>query len=105
ATSGASFTWSRATVAGITPTGPVSGSATATETLTNGTALPINVTYAYTTLANGCSVNENVVVTVNPTPVLTSAATISDMCSGSLVSYTPLSSTPGATFTWTRANL
>jgi hypothetical protein len=63
---GASFSWSRATVSGISETG-TSGTGSVSEVLTNTTANPINVTYVYTTTASGCqNTGENVVVAVNP---------------------------------------
>ncbi|MBL7853109.1 MAG: PKD domain-containing protein, partial [Cyclobacteriaceae bacterium] len=103
ATTGATFNWSRATVAGITPVGPTSGTNNPNETLTNTTTAPITVTYQYTVSANGCSTVQNVVVTVNPTPVLTSTLSPAAICSGSTFGYTATSSTAGATFSWTRA--
>jgi hypothetical protein len=73
------------------------------EALTNTSTLPINVTYVYTILANGCSNTQNVVVSVNPTPVMTSTLTPPSVCSSSLFNYTPISTTPGTVFNWTRA--
>ena len=42
-------------------------------------------------------------VTVNPTPVLTSTLTPAAICDNTTFNYTPTSSTTGATFAWTRA--
>jgi len=97
ATTGATFSWSRDPVAGITPVGPTSGTNNPNETLTNTTTGPTSVTYQYTVNANGCSTVQNVVVTVNPTPVLTSTLAPAAICSGSAFGYTALSSTAGAT--------
>ena len=72
-TAGTTFSWTRATVAGITPVGPTSGNGNPNETLTNTTAAPIVVTYVYTLTANGCSNTQNVTVTVNPRPTLSSS--------------------------------
>ncbi len=105
ATAGTSFSWIRATVAGILPVGPTSGTNNPNETLTNTTAAPITVTYAYTLAALGCSVTQNVTVIVNPGPVLSSSLTPPAICSGSVFSYTPTSATFGTTFNWTRANV
>jgi len=105
ATTGATFSWSRDPVAGITPVGPTSGTNNPNETLTNTTTGPTSVTYQYTVNANGCSTVQNVVVTVNPTPVLTSTLAPAAICSGSAFGYTALSSTAGATFSWTRASV
>jgi hypothetical protein len=101
-TAGTTFAWSRADVAGISnPT--ASGTRNPNETLINTTALPVNVTYVYTLTANGCSNIQNVIVTVNPTPTLTSTLTPPAICSNTVFSYTPTSGTPGTTFAWTRA--
>jgi len=104
-TSGASFAWSRATVSGISESG-ISGTGNISEVLTNTTALPINVTYAYTTSANSCSsVPQNVVVTLNPSPVLTSTLTPASICSAGTFSYTATSNVPSATILWSRATI
>ncbi len=104
---GTTFIWARAHVANITAgTDPNSGTGAATETLTNGTTAPINVIYVITPSANGCAAPaQNVVVTVNPIPILSSTLTAAPMCSETAVdfSYLPTSATPGATFAWTRA--
>ncbi|NJN34383.1 MAG: hypothetical protein HC817_09165 [Saprospiraceae bacterium] len=43
------------------------------------------------------------VVTVNPTPVLSSSSTAAAICSGATVSYAPTSATSGTAFSWSRA--
>ena len=101
ATTGTAFTWTRAVVAGISNTAG-SGTGAISEVLTNTTSNPINVTYVYTLAANGCNNPQNVVVTVNPLPVLSSATT-TNACTGTAFSYTPSSATTGTTYTWTRA--
>ncbi len=103
-TTGTTFGWTRATVAGITPTGPTSGTGDPSETLVNTTASPINVTYVYTLTANGCTnpSTYNLVVTVNPMPTMTSGLNAGAMCSGATFHYTPTSGTAGTTFSWTR---
>ena len=101
-TPGATFNWSRTAVAGISNASS-SGAGNPNETLTNTSALPVVVTYVYTLSANGCSNVQNVTVTVNPRPVLTSSLTPAAICSNSVFNYTPTSSTPGALFTWSRA--
>jgi len=79
-----------------------SGNDSLSETLINTSTAPVNVTYVYTTAANGCSSNQNIVVTVYPTATLSNnlAATI---CSDVFFYYTPTSATIGTTFSWTRA--
>ncbi len=101
AVTGATFAWSRATIPGIS-NAAATGTGNPGETLINTSPSPINVTYVYTTTANGCSNNENVIVTVYPSPTLNSSLTPT-VCSGSPFNYSPSSATPGATFTWTRA--
>ena len=71
ATAGTTFNWSRAAVPGITPAGPTSGTNNPNEILRNMTNAPIAVTYQYTLSANGCSNVQNVVVNINPEPVIT----------------------------------
>ena len=81
------------------------GTGNPSEVLTNTTADPVDVTYVYTVSANGCTngTTYNVVVSVKPTPQLTSTLSPSSICSGSTFSYTPTSSTSGASYAWSRA--
>jgi hypothetical protein len=103
ATAGASFAWTRAVAAGISQ-GATSGTGNVSEVLTNTTTAPVSLTYVYTTTANGCvGAPQNVVLTVNPTPALSSTLTPPAICSGTTFSYTPTSATAGSTFAWTRA--
>ncbi|TCJ14218.1 PKD domain-containing protein [Flaviaesturariibacter flavus] len=102
--SGATFSWDRAAVAGIS-NAAVSGqtSSVITETLVNTTTAPVTVVYTITPSANGCvGTPFTYTVTVNPTPAVTSAAT-GAVCSGQPLSYTISSTVAGATFTWSRA--
>ncbi|MFZ4522037.1 MAG: T9SS type A sorting domain-containing protein [Bacteroidales bacterium] len=104
-TSGATFAWSRATITGINESG-TSGTGDISEVLTNTTTQPIAVTYSYITTANGCSnAGQDVVVTVNPIPVLSSTLSPTSTCNGVLFGYTATSTTPGATFEWSRATV
>jgi len=104
ATSGTSFLWARAVVAGISNPNSV-GTGDPIETLNNTTANPVNVTYVYTVSANGCGNNQNVVVTVNPTPTLSSTLAPPAICSGTVFNYTATSATAGATYTWSRVTV
>jgi hypothetical protein len=73
------------------------------ETLINVSPNAIAVVYTYTLTASGCTSIEDVITTVNPTPVLSSALTLPNICdSNAMVNYTPRSATPGATFAWDR---
>jgi len=104
ATGGATFSWTRATVAGISNTLGSGASATINEILTNTTNTPIIVTYAVTTTANTCPNTQNVTVTVNPTPSITTISSPT-ACSGTAFSFTPVNSTDGiiptgTTYSW-----
>jgi gliding motility-associated-like protein len=104
ATSGATLSWSRPAVAGITSPGASSGTGNISQQLNNSTTAPIVVAYTYTTTANGCTgAVQTVTVTVNPIPVLSSTLSPSPICSGSAFTYTATSATSGATFDWSRA--
>jgi hypothetical protein len=102
-TAGATFAWTRAVVAGISNPAGSGNTALVDESLDNTTANPVNVTYVITPSFAGCPGTPfNLVVTVNPTAVITSAATAS-VCDNTPLGYTATSSTAGATFAWTRA--
>ncbi len=104
ATTGTAFSWSRAAVTGISNTANT-GNDDPAETLSNTTAAPILVTYVYTLAANGCSNIQNVAVTVNPTPVMSTTLTAAPVCDSSLFSYEPASATVGTTYQWSRATV
>jgi gliding motility-associated-like protein len=101
ATTGTTYSWSRAVVAGIS-NAAATGTGSINETLINTTANPINVTYVITLTANGVTNIQNVVVTVYPTPTLSSSLTPSAVCSGATFNYTPTSATTGTTYSWNR---
>src|SRR6185437_15902506 len=101
--SGTTYNWSRAAVAGIS-NAAVSGQtgSTITETLVNTTNAPVAVTYVITPTANGRSGPAfNYVVTVNPTPTVTSAASAA-ICNSTAQNYTITGSVTGTTFSWGR---
>ncbi len=102
ATTGTTYSWSRAVVAGIS-NAAATGTGSINETLINTTANPINATYVITLTANGVTNIQNVVVTVYPTPTLSSSLTPSAVCSGATFNYTPTSATTGTTYSWSRA--
>lgn len=99
--SGAALTWSRASVAGISNPA-ATGTGNISESLVNTTPAPIVVTYVYTVAAFGCTNTQNVTITVNPRPRLSSTLTPAGICTNTLFAYTPSSATAGASFVWAR---
>lgn len=99
---GVSLSWTRPVVPGIS-NGIGSGSGDILDSLHNTTDSSIIVTYIYTLNLTGtsCSNNQAVMVTINPTPKLSSALTGS-VCNNTPLSYVATSGTTGTTFTWTR---
>jgi len=103
---GTTYSWSRATVAGISNTS-VSGQTDnpITESLINTTSSSVNVTYSIIPSVSGCSGTAfNYTVSVNPSPTVNSVST-GTICSGTNQSYAITSSTPGASFSWSRATV
>jgi len=98
---GSNITWERLDVIGISEPSN-SGSGSISEILTNTTPNPVTVSYRFTLDHLGCASSENVQVTVNPIPELSSALYMPSLCSGQPVNYTARSLTRGATFTWER---
>lgn len=101
-TPGTTFDWSRGAIAGISNPA-ASGSNTISETLINVSSFPISVTYVYTLTASGCTRVENVTVNINNIPQLASTLTPIPVCSGTMFTYSPASTSPGTTFLWSRA--
>ncbi len=104
-TPGTIFSWTRATVAGISNSA-ASGINNPSETLINTTSQVIIVTYKYDlSTPNSCVNSQNVVITINPTPSLSSSLNPPAICSGTNFNYTHVSTTGnGATaFSWSRA--
>ena len=102
ATAGTTYTWSRGVAAGISNLAG-SGADTINEYLVNTTANPVAVTYTDTLMANGCINTQNVTVTVNPKPLLSTTLTPAAICDSNLFNYGPASLTAGTVFTWSRA--
>ncbi len=104
ATAGTTFNWTRAAIAGITPAGPTFGVDNPNETLVNITSAPIAVTYQYTLEANSCPNVQDVVVNIDPEPVITVGQNPS-ACSGNALNYRILMNNftnpaDNVTFTW-----
>lgn len=111
---GAVFLWSRPTLG----TGLIGGTentiipaTNVTGSLKNLTDFPSVAVYNLTPIipgasSGGCLGNPfTLSVVVNPIPVLSSAKTLPDICSGSPFTYIPTSNTPGTIFTWTRDSI
>jgi gliding motility-associated-like protein len=60
----------------------------------------ITTTYTVTGTANGCSGTDNVIVTVNPTPVITATAVNDTICLGATSNLSATSSVTGSTYNW-----
>ncbi len=104
AAAGTTYTWTNPT---ISPSGSItSGSAqsspqsSVSQTLTNISATSATATYTVNTSAN---TTFQLIITVNPIPVLSSTTSPPAICSGNSFSYQPTSATAGTSFTWTRA--
>ena len=100
-TTGATFNWTRPVITGILNPG-ASSVGNPNEILINTTTSPIDVLYIYAVASGGCSVIQNVTVTVNPIPVLSGSMSVV-ACSGRSFDYIPTSASLGTTYAWTRA--
>jgi gliding motility-associated-like protein len=101
-TPSSNYNWTRAFVPGIVQSGTI-GTDSINETLTNTTTLAINVTYVYTSTANACTgPSENIIVKVNPSPILSNAGSQPTICSADTFAFTASSLLPGASYNWVR---
>lgn len=100
-TPGATFSWTRAVVANISNPAAF-GTGNPNERLRNTVSFPVPVTYVFTTAIDGCETEENVVVTVNPRPILSNPSLTMDVCDSAVISFSPTSTTLGTTYTWQR---
>ncbi|RZK20865.1 MAG: PKD domain-containing protein [Pedobacter sp.] len=103
--SGATYSWTATTtstdVSGFTTLG--SGSIPVQNLINAGTTAGL-IKYVITPRANGCiGLPITYEITVNPKPIFTSSGSATSICSNTLFSYLPTSSTSGVTFTWKRA--
>jgi Concanavalin A-like lectin/glucanases superfamily/Secretion system C-terminal sorting domain/Bacterial Ig-like domain (group 2)/PKD-like domain/Ig-like domain CHU_C associated len=95
--SGATFSWTRAAVTGIS-NAAASGTGAIGETLVNTTSSIVAVNYVYTTTANGCSSSSTISVDVYPTPAPITGTSV--LCVGG--TSTLSSTTSGGA--WTSSN-
>lgn len=102
-TANTTFAWTSA----VAPSGSVTGASAGsgnniTQTLINTTPDPATVTYTITPIANGCpGLPITVVVTVNPTPVVTATPASQVICSTETTNITLSSLTASTTYSWT----
>ncbi len=87
--------------------GASGGTDSFTFTATNSGTVPISATISVTpTFTNGTiscqGTTRTFTITVNPTPVLTTPLALPDICSNTVFSYAPASSTAGTSFDWVR---
>ena len=71
------------------------------ESLVNNANNPITATYIFTLDKNGCTNEIPIEVEVAPAPQLIQEP-INEICNGSSIDYTPISSLPNSTITWRR---
>lgn len=101
--SGTNFAWT------VTVSDPaaVSGAADGTgasiqQTLTNTSTIAQTITYHVTTEANGCAgENKDIIITVNPIPMLTLTPVKTELCSGENAQINFNSTVINTTYTWT----
>jgi len=97
------FSWNRSITPGISNV-PTSGSGSILETLVNSTSSAVKVTYEYSLISqDGCSNTQNVVVNINPALVISNAAGIYEICSGSSFKFVPDANITNVPYLWTRA--
>ncbi|MFI5196322.1 MAG: T9SS type A sorting domain-containing protein, partial [Chitinophagales bacterium] len=107
ATAGTVFTWSRASVAGISPA-TSSGADSIHEALTNSTSALVNTIYRFGLNANGCTSLRDVTVTVKPPvpgPPITTMPP-SSLCGGTVYQNFGTSVVPGTgvSYSWSAVN-
>lgn len=100
-TSNATFAWTRALIPNIVNVAG-SGTGAVNERLRNSASFPVAVTYVYTSIINGCTNAQNVVVNVNPTPRLSNPLPPAAICDSALFTFAPASATVGTSYAWTR---
>lgn len=100
--SGTTYEWNRPTVEGISQTANA-GTGSIDEVLSNTTNLPVEVAYTYQMNLNGCTNNQTVVVTVDPTPDLLVLPTSIVACPESgiqTINFSNPNQVAGTTFFW-----
>jgi gliding motility-associated-like protein len=104
ATPGTSFLWQRmanGTINGNTTSGGLTPFIY--EILNSTNTLSNSAVYAISITANGCTNAQTIAVTITPSAVLSSAASIPAVCSGSILNYSPQTTTPNTLISWSRS--
>ena len=97
------FSWNRNITPGISNV-PTSGSGSILESLVNSTSTAVKVTYEYSLISqDGCSNSQNVIVNINPALVISNAAGVYEICSGSAFKFVPNANITNVPYLWTRA--
>ena len=100
-TSGATFSWTRPAVTGISNAAITTAQTTnPNEVLINTTSAPITVTYAYSISGGGCTNTANVLVTVNPKPTAAFSAPVTAACALPDTVNFVNTTLAGTTYTW-----
>jgi gliding motility-associated-like protein len=95
-----SFNWTRAFMNGLA-NGPGAGIGNVYEFLINMTKDPINVPYEYSLNAEGCTNQQTVHATINPTPAMFSQSLVACSSAEAILSLSNIPTVPAATkFTW-----
>lgn len=103
ALAGASITWSRASVVGISPASGLGNGNISEVLVNNSNTAAVTAVYEFTLSKLGCTRTQSFSVTVNPSPALTSALVTNNICSGNPFTYNPSSAQSNITFDWSRA--
>lgn len=103
ATPGASISWTRPAVVGISNPAGSDTTNLVNETLNNTTDNNISVTYTFNLATMGCPSNsQDVVVTVKATPILNDTTLIYNICNDATFSTQLSTNTPNTSFSWQR---
>ena len=101
ATPGATFTWTRAAVAGISNAAITTAQTiNPNEVLVNTTAAPVTVVYSYIITGGGCTNQENVSVVVNPPAVVSFTANPTSFCVIPASVHFTNTTIAGGTYVW-----
>jgi len=99
ATSGTTFNWNRAAVAGISNTA-ASGTGNPNEVLVNTSSAAVNVIYVYTLSANGCTNTNSVTVPVEIAPSIISSPSAATACAYGTDSFSVSASGSSPSYQW-----